>query len=122
MKDSGPNLDMDVMVVDFNLSGQDFMAFNGGPLFKFNESVSFVIDCDGQEEVDYYWQKLTADGGQESQCGWLKDKFGLSWQVVPKQLGQLMSDPDKVKANKVMQAMLKMQKIVISDLEKAGDN
>ena len=92
---------------------------------KYNEvplTAGSVVIHLTKEEVDYYWQKLTADGGQESQCGWLKDKFGLSWQVVPKQLGQLMSDPDKVKANKVMQAMLKMQKIVISDLEKAGDN
>lgn len=119
---SGPNSDMDVTIVNFNLSGQDFMAFNGGAEFKFNESISFAIDCDGQEEVDYYWQKLIADGGQESQCGWLKDKFGVSWQVIPTQLNELLSDPDPVKANKVMQAMLKMQKIVISDLEKARDN
>jgi predicted 3-demethylubiquinone-9 3-methyltransferase (glyoxalase superfamily) len=106
-----------VMVATFELFGQDFMALNGGPEFKFNESISFVVDCDGQEEVDYYWNKLTADGGEESQCGWLKDKFGLSWQIVPKQLNELMSNPDPAISQKAMQAMLQMKKIEIDKLQ-----
>lgn len=92
-----------------------------GPQFKFTEAISFVVDCEDQKEVDYYWEKLTADGGEESQCGWLKDKFGLSWQIVPRQLNELMADPDKEKADRVMQAMLKMKKIIIADLQKAYD-
>jgi predicted 3-demethylubiquinone-9 3-methyltransferase (glyoxalase superfamily) len=107
------------MSVSFELDGQEFIGLNAGPTYKFNEAVSFLIDCQDQAEVDYYWEKLTADGGQESQCGWLKDKFGLSWQVVPQALGRLMSDPDQAKSGRVMQAMLKMQKIVIADLEAA---
>ncbi|MDB5224004.1 MAG: 3-demethylubiquinone-9 3-methyltransferase [Chitinophagaceae bacterium] len=106
-----------VMTVAFSLDGQNFTAINGGPIFKFTEAVSFVINCENQEEVDHFWNKLT-EGGQESQCGWLKDKFGLSWQVVPKQLGELMSGPN---AGKVMGAMLKMKKIVIKDLEDAAN-
>jgi predicted 3-demethylubiquinone-9 3-methyltransferase (glyoxalase superfamily) len=93
---------------------------NGGPLFKFTEAVSFVVNCADQQEVDYYWEKLTADGGKESRCGWLKDKYGLSWQIVPTVLGKLMSDPDPEKARRVMNAMLKMDKIIIADLEKAA--
>lgn len=104
------------MTVAFNLNGQDFVAINGGPVFKFTEAVSFVINCSSQEEVDHYWYKLS-EGGKESQCGWLKDKYGLSWQVTPKQMGELMSGP---KAGKVMQAMLKMKKLVIKDLEEAA--
>ncbi len=104
-----------VMTVGFKLAGQVFTALNGGPIFKFTEAVSFVVNCETQEEVDNYWNKLTADGGQESQCGWLKDKFGLSWQIVPKQLGQLISDP--AKAGSVMHAMMQMKKIIIADLE-----
>ena len=107
-----------VMTMSFHLNGQDFVAINGGPVFKFTEAISFVINCDNQEDVDHYWNKLT-EGGQESRCGWLKDKFGLSWQVVPKQLGQLMSDP--AKGGKVMGAMLKMKKIIIKDLEEAAN-
>lgn len=103
----------------FTIEGQEFMVLNGGPQFKFNEAISFVVDCDGQEEVDYYWNKLTADGGSESQCGWLKDKYGMSWQIVPKQLGALMSDPDKEKAGRVMMAMLQMKKIDVPALERA---
>ncbi|MDB5199946.1 MAG: 3-demethylubiquinone-9 3-methyltransferase [Chitinophagaceae bacterium] len=106
-----------VMTVAFLLDGQNFTAINGGPIFKFTEAVSFVINCENQEEVDHFWNKLT-EGGQESQCGWLKDKFGLSWQVVPKQLGELMSGPN---AGKVMGAMLKMKKIIIKDLEDAAN-
>ena len=91
-----------------------------GPLFHFTEAVSFVINCEGQEEVDKFWNKLTADGGKESQCGWLKDKFGLSWQVVPGILLRLLQDKDPVRAQRAMQAMLKMKKIIVADLEKAA--
>lgn len=107
------------MVTTFELDGQKFMGINGGPQFKFTEAVSFLVHCEDQTEVDYYWNKLTGNGGSESQCGWLKDKYGLSWQIVPKQLMELMSKPDRERANKVMQAMLKMKKIIIADLENA---
>ncbi len=103
------------MVVAFQLDGQQFSAINGGPVFQFTEAISFVIDCADQEEVDYYWEKLSS-GGSEGQCGWLKDKFGLSWQVVPKQLGELLSKGNP----NVMQAMLKMKKIDIKGLEDAA--
>src|SRR6478735_2772268 len=93
-----------VLTVGFTLNGQKFTALNGGPIFKFNESVSFVVNCDSQEEVDYYWDKLLEGGGRESQCGWLKDKFGLSWQVVPVRMIELLTDKDAVKRNRVMQA------------------
>jgi predicted 3-demethylubiquinone-9 3-methyltransferase (glyoxalase superfamily) len=109
------------MVANFQLQGQDFMALNGGPSFKFSEAISFVVDCETQEEVDMYWNKLTADGGQESQCGWLKDKFGMSWQITPRILNELMADPDKVKAGRVMNAMLQMKKIDIAEIKKAYD-
>lgn len=109
-----------VMTVDFELDGQAFIALNAGPHFKFNEAVSFSIDCKSQEEVDYYWSRLTADGGEESMCGWLKDKYGLSWQVNPSILGELMTDPDKEKAKRVMQAMLQMKKIDIPTLQRAA--
>ena len=108
-----------VMTVEFELDGQRFIALNAGPHFKFNEAVSFVIECDTQDEVDNYWSKLTSDGGQESMCGWLKDKYGLSWQVTPKALGKLMTDPDKEKAKRVMQAMMQMKKLNIAELEGA---
>ena len=108
-----------LMTATFELDGQQFNALNGGPHFQFTEAISLLINCENQEEVDYYWNKLTADGGQESQCGWLKDKYGLSWQVIPVQLGKLMGDKDPKKAGAVAQAMFKMQKIVIADLEKA---
>jgi len=107
--------------VSFELDGQEFMGLNAGPEFKFNEAVSMYVDCEDQAEVDYFWNKLTADGGEESMCGWLKDKYGLSWQIVPKQLGELMGDPDPEKSQRVMQAMLKMQKIIVADLQKAHD-
>lgn len=106
-----------VMGGSFELNGQKFMALNGGPMFKFNEAVSFYISCETQEEVDYYWEKLTADGGRESMCGWLKDKYGLSWQVVPKALERLLYNSDPAKANHAMQALMKMKKIVIKELE-----
>ena len=103
-----------VLVVSFELDGQRFTALNGGPAFHFNESISFVVRCDSQEEVDYFWSKLTADGGSESQCGWLKDKFGLSWQIVPTRLQQLLKNP------KAMHAMMRMKKLDIAELERAG--
>ena len=102
----------------FELLGQRFLALNAHPHHKFNEAISFFIDCDTQAEVDYYWDKL-AEGGGQQQCGWLKDRFGLSWQVIPKALGRFLMDEDREKANRVMQAMLKMKKIVVADLETA---
>jgi predicted 3-demethylubiquinone-9 3-methyltransferase (glyoxalase superfamily) len=107
--------------VAFELDGQEFMGLNAGPQFKFNESISMFVSCEDQAEVDYFWNMLTADGGEESMCGWLKDKYGLSWQIVPKQLGDYIGGPDPVKAQRGMQAMLKMQKIIIADLKKAYD-
>jgi predicted 3-demethylubiquinone-9 3-methyltransferase (glyoxalase superfamily) len=112
---SGP--DGKVMVVPFEIQGQEFTALNGGPRFKFNESVSFVVHCEDQKEVDYYWEKLTSGGGQESMCGWLKDKYGLSWQVVPDVLPKLLRGP---KAGNVMQAFMQMRKFDIAALERAA--
>jgi predicted 3-demethylubiquinone-9 3-methyltransferase (glyoxalase superfamily) len=108
------------MTATFEIEGQEFMALNGGPQFKFNEAVSFFIKCETQDEVDYYWNRLIADGGEEGRSGWLKDKFGVSWQVIPNALGRLLSDPDRAKANRVMQAMLQMKRIVVADLERAA--
>lgn len=107
-----------VMVVEFELFGQQFQAINGGPVFKFNESISFLVSCDNQEEVNKYWNSLSASPESE-QCGWLKDKFGLSWQIVPKQLGEMLSDPNTKKSTAVMQAMLSMKKIDVSVLQEA---
>jgi predicted 3-demethylubiquinone-9 3-methyltransferase (glyoxalase superfamily) len=107
-----------VLTVAFILEGQEFTALNGGPVFKFSEAISFAVNCENQKEVDYYWEKLSASPESE-QCGWLKDKFGLSWQIVPKQLGQLLGDPDKSKASRVMEAMLQMKKIDIQKLQEA---
>ena len=109
------------MSVSFELEGQEFIGLNAGPQFKFNEAISFFVDCETQEEVDDLWEKLTADGGEESMCGWLKDKYGLSWQIIPKGLGQMLNDPDPAKAQRVMQAMLKMNKIDLAGLEQAYD-
>ena len=109
-----------VMTVDFELAGQRFVALNGGPIFKFTEAISFVVSCDTQAEVNHFWEKLTA-GGEEVQCGWLKDKFGVSWQVVPRILIEMLQDKDSVKAKRVMAAMLKMKKIDIAELRKAYD-
>ena len=108
-----------VLTVTFELDGQQFMGLNAGPRFKFNESISFFVNCENQAEVDEYWNKLIADGGEESMCGWCKDKFGLWWQIIPRQLGELMGDPDPEKSQRVMQAMLQMQKIIVADLENA---
>jgi predicted 3-demethylubiquinone-9 3-methyltransferase (glyoxalase superfamily) len=117
--EGAPGLAGTVMTATFQLEGQEFMVLNGGPEFKFNESISFLVDCKTQEEVDDLWAKLTADGGEESQCGWLKDKFGVSWQIIPQALSELLSDPDPVKAQSVMQAMLQMQKIDVAKLQAA---
>jgi predicted 3-demethylubiquinone-9 3-methyltransferase (glyoxalase superfamily) len=108
-----------VLTIEFEIEGQKFTALNGGPEFKFNESVSFVVNCETQEEVDYFWEKLTADGGQESACGWLKDKFGLSWQVTPTVLIDMLNDKDPKKAEPVMKAMMQMHKIEINKLKAA---
>ncbi len=106
----------------FEILGQRFMVLNGGPMHaNFNESVSFFVSVKTQQEIDNYWQKLTSNGGKENKCGWLKDKYGLSWQIVPNVLGQLLGNPDREKANRAMQAMLKMNKLIISDLQKAFD-
>jgi len=109
-----------VMTVEFELEGQQFVALNGGPMFKLTEAISFVVNCETQEEVDYYWSKLSA-GGEESRCGWLTDKFGLSWQVVPVVLIEMLADQDTAKAKRVMHAMLQMDKIDIPTLKKAYD-
>ena len=119
---AGPRDEGTVMTVLFELDGQRFIALNGGPDFKPNEAISFQVDCETQEEVDSYWEALTADGGEEGPCGWLKDRFGVSWQIVPKVLTQLISDPDQEKAQRVMAAMLKMGKIEIPELERAAES
>ena len=110
-----------VMSVDFELENQRFMALNAGPQFPFTEAVSFFVGCETQAEIDDLWAKLTADGGAESRCGWLKDKFGLSWQIVPNTLGQMLSDKDAARAGRVMQAMLQMNKLDIAKLQAAHD-
>ena len=107
-----------VMTIEFEIEGQRFIALNGGPVFKFNEAVSFVVNCKTQREIDYYWKKLTA-GGQEVQCGWLKDKYGVSWQIVPTILGRLMRGKDSAKSERVMAAVLRMVKLDIKTLERA---
>jgi predicted 3-demethylubiquinone-9 3-methyltransferase (glyoxalase superfamily) len=108
-----------VLTIEFEIEGQKFVALNGGPLFKFNESISFVVACETQEEIDYFWEKLTADGGEESACGWLKDKFGVSWQITPMVLIDMLHDADQEKSGRVMQAMLEMNKIDIKALKDA---
>lgn len=113
-----PGPDGNLLSATFELNGQEFMALNGGPMFSFTPAISFFVKCDTQEEVDYYWGKLL-EGGSEEQCGWLKDKYGLSWQIIPNRLGELLSDPDPEKVNRVTQAMLQMQKIEIAGLEQA---
>lgn len=116
--DAGPGPKGSVLTVTFELDGQRFMGVNGGPMFKFSEAVSLMINCDSQEEIDYYWERL-CEGGAESQCGWLKDKFGLSWQVVPRVLGEMMQDKDPRKTGRVMEAVLKMVKLDIGTLREA---
>jgi predicted 3-demethylubiquinone-9 3-methyltransferase (glyoxalase superfamily) len=117
--EAGPRPAGLVMTAEFELNGQKFLALNGGPEFTFTEAVSFQIPCADQDEVDHYWERLTADGGQPGPCGWLKDRFGLSWQVVPTVLAALLSDPDPEKATRANQAMLSMGKLDIAELERA---
>jgi predicted 3-demethylubiquinone-9 3-methyltransferase (glyoxalase superfamily) len=117
--EGGPGQPGTAMVVNFELDGQEFMALNGGPEFKFTEAISLFVNCETQAEVDQLWNKLTADGGEESQCGWLKDKFGLSWQIVPNSLGDYLGGPDPLGAQRAMQAMLQMRKLDISALKRS---
>jgi predicted 3-demethylubiquinone-9 3-methyltransferase (glyoxalase superfamily) len=117
--DAGPGPKGSVMTVQFQLDGQEVIALNGGPIYKFTEAFSLSVDCKTQEEVDRYWTKLIADGGQEGPCGWCKDKFGLSWQITPSLLGQMLSDTDRKKAARVMEAMMKMKKLDIATLKRA---
>jgi predicted 3-demethylubiquinone-9 3-methyltransferase (glyoxalase superfamily) len=118
--EAGPGPKGSVMTAQFELEGQQFMALNGGPVYKITPAISFVVNCETQEEVDHYWSKLT-EGGKEIQCGWLTDKFGVSWQIVPTILGQLLSDKDPEKSKRVMQAMLKMIKLDIDQLKRASE-
>ena len=118
--EAGPGPKGSVMTVEFELDGQRMIALNGGPPFKFTEAISLVVDCKDQKEVDHYWNRLL-QGGKESQCGWLKDRYGLSWQIVPTVLGELLSAPDAKKAKRVMEAMLKMKKIDIAALKSAAE-
>jgi predicted 3-demethylubiquinone-9 3-methyltransferase (glyoxalase superfamily) len=118
--DSAPREEGMVMTVDFELDGQRFTGINGGPEFKFDEAISLLINCETQDEIDYYWEKLT-DGGEGGVCGWLRDRYGLSWQVVPTGMDELFADPDKERANRAMEAMLKMRKIDVDELRRAAD-
>jgi predicted 3-demethylubiquinone-9 3-methyltransferase (glyoxalase superfamily) len=118
--EAGPGPAGSVLTASFELEGTEFTALNGGPTYKFTPAISFVVNCETQAEVDRYWEKLAADGGKEVQCGWLTDKFGVSWQIVPTALLRLLNDPDPAKANRVMQAMLQMVKIDIAKLEAAA--
>lgn len=111
--------DGNAFTVTFKILGSEYIALNGGPHFKFSEAFSIFITCDGQEEVNKYWDQLIANGGSEGQCGWLKDKFGLSWQIIPKQLGECLGNPDPEKAGRAMAAMMQMKKIIVKDLEDA---
>jgi len=111
----------EVMTVEWELNGQKFVGINGGPQFQFSEAVSFMISCKDQEEVDYYWDRLTADGGKEGQCGWLSDRFGLAWQVVPEGMDEVFNDPDPAKAERSMAAMMKMKKLDIAELRAAAE-
>jgi predicted 3-demethylubiquinone-9 3-methyltransferase (glyoxalase superfamily) len=116
--EAGPGATGTVMSAEFQLEGQEFIALNGGPLFKFTEAISFFVNCETQEEVDELWEKLS-EGGEEGRCGWLKDKFGLSWQIIPSALGEMLSDPDPVKSERVMKAMFRMDKLDIKTLKQA---
>lgn len=119
--EAGPGEPGAAMVVTFELDGEEFIALNGGPQFTFTEAISLFVRCESQEEVDYFWNALTADGGEESMCGWLKDRFGLSWQIIPNRLMELIGDPDPSRAQRAMQAMLQMRKIDIAEIERAAD-
>jgi len=116
--EAGPGPKGSVMTASFELEGMEFTALNAGPLFRFTEAISFVVDCKSQEEVDYYWEKLT-EGGEEKPCGWLKDRYGLSWQIVPTALVEMLNDPDPEKSKKVTEVMLKMKKLDIQTLRQA---
>jgi predicted 3-demethylubiquinone-9 3-methyltransferase (glyoxalase superfamily) len=116
--EGAPGPQASVLTATFQLDGQEFMALNGGPLFSFTPAISFYVNCETQEEVDYYWEKLSA-GGKTDMCGWLRDKYGVSWQIIPEGLGRMLSDPDRVKSKRVMQAMLQMKKIEIKALQQA---
>jgi predicted 3-demethylubiquinone-9 3-methyltransferase (glyoxalase superfamily) len=118
--EAGPRKAGTVMTVEFELDGQRFIGIDGGPQFKFDEAVSFEIECEDQQEIDYYWDKLT-EGGEESQCGWLKDRYGLSWQVVPTGMEEIFADPDKDRAGRAMKAMLEMKKLDIAALRSAAN-
>lgn len=118
--EAGPREAGTVMTVEFELEGQRFIGINGGPEFSFDEAISFMIECETQEEIDYFWEKLS-EGGEESQCGWLKDRYGLSWQVVPSGMEELFADPDKGRAERAMKAMLGMRKIDLAALRGAAD-
>ncbi len=117
--EEGPGPQGSVMTVAFALDGNEFVALNGGPLFKFTEAISFVVNCETQEEIDYYWEKLPADGGQEIECGWLKDKYGLCWQIVPTVLWEMMQDKDTARSQRVMRALMQMKKLEIGALQRA---
>ncbi len=117
-KDS-PGVEGSILTIELEIENQQFILLNGGPQFKFNESISFAIEANTQEEIDYYWEKLIANGGEPSQCGWLKDKFGLSWQVSPAILDELITGDDRDKAKRAMDVMMKMSKIIIKDIEEA---
>ena len=118
--DAGPGKTGRLMTGTFSLAGQQFMALNGGPMFKFNEAISLFVDCKDQQEVDYFWEKLS-EGGQKSRCGWLKDKFGLSWQIVPDTLTKVLYGADREGSARAMQAMMKMDKLIVKDLQDAYD-
>lgn len=119
--DSGPNQDQDVHIIDFRIGDMRLTAFNGGPHQAFNDAISLAVVCDDQADVDYYWAALTADGGHEVMCGWLRDRFGVSWQIIPSGLNDLLADPDPLRAKRAMVAMLGMKKIVLADIETAMD-
>ena len=119
--DSGPGPKGSVMTVDFELDGQRFTGLNGGPQFKFTEAISLVIHCETQEEIDYFWEKLSSEGGQTVECGWLKDKYGLSWQVVPKGLIELLGSGDNQKTDRVMKAVMQMKKLDLEELKRAAE-
>jgi predicted 3-demethylubiquinone-9 3-methyltransferase (glyoxalase superfamily) len=119
--DVGPDPDAPVVFIEFQINGQPFQAINGGPIFTFSEAISFCIECESQDEVDYYWNTLVNDGGEPSQCGWLKDRYGVSWQIVPTVLNALLRDADRVRAGQVMRRMLQMTKLDIAELQAAYD-
>jgi predicted 3-demethylubiquinone-9 3-methyltransferase (glyoxalase superfamily) len=119
--EAGPRTPGTVMTVDFELDGQPFTALNGGPEFTFDEAVSLLVECDGQEETDHYWERLLEDGGQESPCGWLKDRYGFSWQIVPRQLMEVLGDPDPERSQRAVKALLGMGRIDVAALRAAAD-